>query len=224
MTSGPATPGIATRGDQPVRRIYLAGPEVFLPEPFAAGEAKKARIAELSRCSDWPFELVGIYPLDAAIPDFRPDFDTGIRIYRANIEFMQRADAVAANMVRFRGPSMDVGTAFEMGYMRGLGKPVFAYYDARPFYGRDESPGTFADRVREHYGVSAQDPRVDGDGQTIEDFRMADNLMMVGALESGAGRIAACFDDVVMQIAESLLALDSSASKQFGGGVWPRTQ
>ena len=219
MTSGPATPGSGTRGDKPVRRIYLAGPEVFLPEPFAAGEAKKARIAELSRRNDWPFELAGIYPLDAAIPDFKPDFDTGIRIYYANIEFMERADAVAANMVRFRGPSMDVGTAFEMGYMRGLGKPVFAYYDARPFYGRDESPGTFADRVREHCGVSAQDPRVDGDGLAIEDFQMADNLMMVGALDSGAGRIAAGFDEVVIQIAESLPAHHDCASERCDGGA-----
>ena len=201
-----------------MRRVYLAGPDVFVPEPVAAGEAKKARIAELSRRNDWPFELVGIYPLDAPIPDFKSDFDTGIRIYRANIEFMERADAVAANMVRFRGPSMDVGTAFEMGYMRGLGKPVFAYYDARPFYGRDESPGTFADRVREHCGVSAEDPRVDGDGQTIEDFQMADNLMMVGALESGAGRIAADFDEVVMQIAELFLARGAPAWKTFGDG------
>ena len=201
-----------------MRRVYLAGPDVFVPEPVATGEAKKARIAELSRRNDWPFELVGIYPLDARIPDFKPDFDTGIRIYRANIEFMERADAVAANMVRFRGPSMDVGTAFEMGYMRGLGKPVFAYYDARPFYGRDESPGTFADRVREHCGVSAEDPRVDGDGHTIEDFHMADNLMMVGALESGAGRIAANFDEVVMQIAELFLARGDDAWKTFGDG------
>ena len=213
-----AGPGTGMRGEQTVRRIYLAGPEVFLPDPFAAGEARKARIAELSRRNDWPFELVGLYPLDVAIPDFRPDFDTGIRIYHANIELMDRADAVAANMVRFRGPSMDVGTAFEMGYMRGLGKPVFAYYDARPFYGRDEAPGLLVDRVREHYAVSAEDPRVDGDGQTIEDFRMADNLMMVGALESGAGRIAADFDQVVMQIAETFLARDGADFRPRAGG------
>ena len=195
--------------EKPVHYIYLAGPEVFLPDPVAAGEEKKARITELSRTNDWPFELAGLYPLDCKVENFRPDFDTGIRVYLANVEFMDRAYAVAANMVRFRGPSMDVGTAFEMGYMRGLGKPVFAYYEAAPFYGREEAPGRLVDRVRKHYAVSDHDPRVDVDGQSIEDFQMADNLMMIGALGSGTGVIADDFDQVVMQIARSLLARSS---------------
>ena len=190
---------------KPVRYVYLAGPEVFLPEPIAAGVEKKARIAAMSRAADWPFELAGLYPLDNEIPDFRPDFDTGIRIYRANIALMDRAYAVVANMVRFRGPSMDVGTAFEMGYMLGLGKPVFAYYDAVPFYGREEAPGLYVDRVRAHCSVSAPDARVDAGGHAIDDFEMADNLMMIGALESGAGAIAGNFDQAVMQVARSLL-------------------
>ena len=193
---------------KPVYYVYLAGPEVFLPEPIAAGVAKKARIAALSRAADWPFELAGLYPLDNEIPDFRPDFDTGMRIYRANLELMDRAYAVAANMVRFRGPSMDVGTAFEMGYMRGLGKPVFAYYDAAPFYGREEAPGLYVERVRTHCSVSEHAPRVDADGLTVDDFGMADNLMMIGALESGAGAIAESFDRAIEQIAASLMKAD----------------
>ena len=193
---------------KPVHYVYLAGPEVFLPEPVDAGVEKKARIAAMSRAADWPFELAGLYPLDNGIPDFRADFDTGMRIYRANIDLMNRAYAVAANMVRFRGPSMDVGTAFEMGYVLGLGKPVFAYYDAAPFYGREEAPGTYVDRVRAHCSVSEHDPRVDADGLTVDDFGMADNLMMVGALESGAGAIAESFDRAIEQIAASLLKPD----------------
>lgn len=196
---------------KPVYHVYLAGPEVFLPEPIAAGAARKARIAALSRAADWPFVLAGLYPLDNEIPDFRPDFDTGMRIYHANIELMDRAYAVVANMVRFRGPSMDAGTAFEMGYMLGLGKPVFAYYDAAPFYGREEAPGKYVDRVRAHCPVSEHDPRVDADGLTVDDFGMADNLMMIGALESGAGAIAESFDRAIEQIAESLLKPDLAA-------------
>ena len=192
-------------GGKPVYHVYLAGPEVFLPEPVAAGVEKKARIAAMSRAADWPFELAGLYPLDNQIPAFRADFDTGLRIYRANIDLMNRAYAVAANMVRFRGPSMDVGTAFEMGYMLGLGKPVFAYYDAALFYGREEAPGMYVDRVGTHCSVSEHDPRVDADGLTVDDFGMADNLMMIGALESGAGVIAGSFEHAIVQIAESLL-------------------
>ena len=202
--------GIGAPGGKPVHYVYLAGPEVFLPEPIAAGMEKKARIAAISRASDWPFELAGLYPLDNEIPDFEPDFDTGMRIYHANVDFMNRAYAVAANMVRFRGPSMDVGTAFEMGYMRGLGKPVFAYYDAVPFYGREERPGAYIDRVRNYCFMSAHDDRVDAGGHAIDDFQMADNLMMVGALGSGAGSIAEDFEQAIGQIAESLLKQEAA--------------
>lgn len=208
--------GAVAGSGKPVHYVYLAGPEVFLPEPIAAGAEKKARIAAMSRAADWPFELAGLYPLDNGIPDFRADFDTGMRIYRANIDLMNRAYAVAANLVRFRGPSMDVGTAFEMGYMLGLGKPVFAYYDAAPFYGREEAPGKYVDRVRAHCPVSEHDPRVDADGLTVDDFGMADNLMMIGALESGAGAIAESFDRAIEQIAASLLGPDRAEPPSRG--------
>ena len=206
MTAGDTEIDIGDPGSgKPVYYVYLAGPEVFLPEPIAAGVEKRDRIAAMSRAADWPFELAGLYPLDNAIPDFKSDFATGMRIYRANIELMDRAYAIVANMVRFRGPNMDVGTAFEMGYMLGLRKPVFAYYDAAPFYGRAEAPGLHVERVRRFCSVSADDPRVDRDGHAIDDFEMADNLMMIGALGSGAGSIAGDFDEAVTQVAESLL-------------------
>eukprot|EP00903_Cladosiphon_okamuranus_P004432 g4430.t1 len=197
--------GVATaETDKPVYQVYLAGPEVFLPEPVAAGDQAKARIKELNALNEWPFTLEGLYPLDNEIPDFGHNYDTGIRIYDANIALMDQADFVAANMVRFRGPSMDVGTAFEMGYMRGLGKPVFGYYEAEPFYGDQESPGFYADRVHAFYEVS-EDPGIDAYGQSIENFQMEDNLMMIGALVSGAESVAPDFDTVILQIAQYLL-------------------
>ncbi len=189
---------------KPTYYIYLAGPEVFLPDPIAAGAAKKAKISELNQQNDWPFTLVGLYPMDNEIENFKPDFTTGIAIYKANIALMQKANFVTANMVRFRGPSMDVGTAFEMGYMGGLNKPVFAYYDAKPFYGEHEQAGIYKDRVQKFYPVSKLQPHTDAFGQSIEDFQMADNLMMIGVLESGSGVIADSFEQAVMQIADHI--------------------
>ena len=192
--------------EKPTYYIYLAGPEVFLPNAVESGKSKQARIQALNQQNDWPFTLVGLYPLDNSIEDFGHNFDTGIRIYEANIELMDKAHTVAANMVRFRGPSMDVGTAFEMGYMNAANKPVFAYYEAKPFYGKDETPGLFADRVREHYPVSKDDPYIDADGQSIENFEMSDNLMMIGAMQTGNGDVALTFDDVILQIADYYLS------------------
>ena len=199
----------------PVYYIYLAGPEVFLPDPVKAGADKTALIARLNKEHDWPFRLVGLYPLDPDIPDFKPDRDTGLRIYRANIALMDKAHVIAANMVRFRGPSMDVGTAFEMGYMRGAGKPVYAYYDAEPFYGVSESPGVYADRVATHYPLDPANPQRDIHGQSVENFGMADNLMMMGALDDAGADIQPSFRATVLRIAADLQARLSSA----GGGA-----
>lgn len=189
----------------PTYYVYLAGPEVFLPDPIGAGESKKALIQKLNRQHNWPFKLVGLYPMDNEIPDFKPDYATGLKIYYANIDLMNQADFVTANMVRFRGPSMDVGTAFEMGYMAGLDKPVFAYYDATPFYGVQEEPGIYQDRVKQHYPV-AENGHTDVHGQSIENFQMADNLMMIGSMQKANGEIAQDFEQVILQIAEHLNA------------------
>jgi len=194
------------QAEKPTYFVYLAGPEVFLPDPIAAGAEKKALIKSLNEKYDWPFQLVGLYPMDNEIADFKPDFVTGLKIYDANIALMDKAHFITANMVRFRGPSMDVGTAFEMGYMRGLSKPVYAYYDAKPFYGKDEAPGIYAERVNQHYPISTEHKGKDVHGQTIEDFAMADNLMMIGSLESGAKEIAPSFELVILQIANAIKA------------------
>ena len=70
---------------KPVYYIYLAGPEVFLPEPVKAGEDKKDLIEHVNEQHDWPFRLVGLYPLDNEIPNFGPDRETGLRIYRPTL-------------------------------------------------------------------------------------------------------------------------------------------
>jgi nucleoside 2-deoxyribosyltransferase len=186
--------------------VYLAGPEVFLADPIGAGVAKKAAIERLNQQNDWPFKLVGLYPMDNEIEDFAADYKTGIKIYHANIMLMNSADFITANMVRFRGPSMDVGTAFEMGYMAGLNKPVFAYYDAKPFYGSDEKPGLYTDRVAKHYPLAKDKPGFDVHGQSIENFRMEDNLMMIGSLETGENKISDSFETAILKIAEMIQA------------------
>ena len=84
-------------------------------------------------------------------------------------------------MIRFRSPSMDVGTAFEMGYVRALGKPVFGYYDAVEFYGESEEPGTMRERVFAAGFMENPDDVYDINDHQVEEFEMPDNLMMVGA-------------------------------------------
>ena len=170
--------------------IYLAGPEVFLLDPIQAGKDKKEVLQRISRyCL---FNLVGLYPMDNEIPDFSENKETGLRIYQANMEQIKKADVVVVNMVRFRGPSMDVGSAFEMGVARGLNKPVFGYYDTFPFYNVKEKPELYCDKVKKFCS---------DDGLAVENFDMPDNLMMIGALNDAQCDIETSFENAVYNAA-----------------------
>src|ERR1700694_652550 len=146
-------------------KIYLAGPDVFLPDAVDIGRRK----AEL--CTR--HGLIGLYPLDNAIDTAAKD--ASLRIFRGNETMMIEADAIIANLTPFRGPGADAGTVYELGYMAGRGKLCLRYTN---------DPTPYADRVREFTGVNSRDGRlVDASGLTVEDFGLSDNLMMIHALD-----------------------------------------
>src|SRR5258705_2953857 len=89
---------------------------------------------------------------------------------------MIEADAIMANLTQFRGPGADAGTVYELGYMAGRGKPLFAY---------SNDPTTYAERVARthHVTKSSAGSLIDRDGLVVEDFGLSDNLMMIHALD-----------------------------------------
>lgn len=144
-------------------KIYLAGPEVFHADAAAIGQAKAALCARHGH--------EGLFPLDAAVSaEGLSAYRHGLAIYQADIAMMDACAAIIANLTPFRGPHADPGTAFELGYMRALGKPCLAYTTA---------PDLLAERL----GVGERD----ADGLSIERFEMADNLMLEGAVAALAG-------------------------------------
>ncbi|UVO27223.1 nucleoside 2-deoxyribosyltransferase [Bradyrhizobium arachidis] len=146
-------------------KIYLAGPDVFLPDAVGIGERKRAICAAHG--------LTGLYPLDNVI-DLAAN-DASRQIFAGNEAMMDAADAIIANLTPFRGPGADAGTAYELGYMAGRGKLCLAYCN---------DPAIYADRVRRFGDVASNDGRlVDAHGLTVEDFGLTDNLMMIHALE-----------------------------------------
>lgn len=147
-------------------RIYLAGPEVFLPSAAEIGARKKVLCEE--------FGFVGLFPLDN-------DFCAGAekldeKIFAANLELMRSADAGIFNLSPFRGVNADPGTAFELGYFCAQDKPLFAYTN---------SGTNLFDRVAEEFGVhhTPDGLACDADALLIENFGNADNLMLDGALK-----------------------------------------
>jgi nucleoside 2-deoxyribosyltransferase len=146
-------------------KVYLAGPDVFLPKPDEMGRRKKELCTQ--------YGLTGLFPLDSAIdPKAR---DASIKIFRSNESLMKEADAIIANLTPFRGPSADTGTVYELGYMAAAGKLCFGY---------SNDPAPYVDRVKrfgtvEPYG----DHLIDAGKLTVENFGLSDNLMMIYALD-----------------------------------------
>jgi len=152
-------------------KIYLAGPDVFLPNAIELGRQK----AEL--CAR--YGLDGLYPLDNAVDPAAAG--ASLAIFKGNEAMMDAADAIIANLTPFRGPGADGGTVFELGYMAGRGKPCFGY---------SNDPSTYAERVRIFGEVTGHDGRlIDRDKLIVEDFGLADNLMMIHALERHGGAL-----------------------------------
>jgi nucleoside 2-deoxyribosyltransferase len=142
-----------------IHTIYLAGPDVFYPDAVAIGQRKKAL------CAQYGFN--GLFPLDNEVSG-QSKAALAASIYAGNIAFMNQADAIIANITPFRGPGMDAGTAFEIGYFAAQGKLVFLYSN----HGQE-----YWERVDKN----PSDKRLDKDGCLIEDFDLVENLMITHA-------------------------------------------
>jgi nucleoside 2-deoxyribosyltransferase len=158
-------------------RVYLAGPDVFLPDAVAWMERKKAICASV--------QLIGVSPLDelpkqpaewASLPQWR-------RIALRNEAHIRNCVAIIANLTPFRGPSADVGTVYEIGFARGLGLKVFGYATVATGFldrtlsaiagGRQEADGSWWD----------------ADGLLVEQFGLFDNLMIEGGITESGGAL-----------------------------------
>jgi nucleoside 2-deoxyribosyltransferase len=148
-------------------KVYLAGPDVFLPDAKCVGQLKR------EICQRYGLE--GLFPLDGALPDTGNEH-LSKRIFHANTALMDQADAIIANLTPFRGPGADVGTVYELGYMLGKGGKLCLGYS--------NIARSYIDKVRDRVEVRAQGGEfLDPDGLVVEDFGFADNLMIIHGLE-----------------------------------------
>ncbi len=193
-----AKKSIAQQGDvmvDPRIHAYLAGPDVFFPDAIEVGKKKKDYLAALG--------IEGHFPFDNEIPKEKfGDLKVASRaIADANETMMEdvckdgRIGIILVNMTPFHGPSMDCGSAFEMGYMSALSRRKNVIIIG---YSADER--SFEQRVIEdvyHHQVTTHpDGKITGvDGNTIEAFGGADNLMLTAAIERTGGRICKTFEE-----------------------------
>ena len=151
-------------------KVYLAGPDVFEPQAIERGEHLKVL------CSK--YGLTGLFPLDNMIETSSPgSIAHAAAIRTANMLLISSCDAILANMTPFRGPSMDVGTAYEMGAGAALGKLVIGYTT-------DGGKPYFEKVAKVHTVERAEDGHLrDEGGMSVEEFGakeggLVDNLML----------------------------------------------
>jgi len=154
-------------------RIYLAGPEVFLPDPVEAGKTKQRLCDEAG--------FAGMYPLDASLDlDGLDKHAQAELISSGNEALMRSCDLLIANLTPFRGVSADVGTAFEVGFMRALGRPVLGYAN---------TTGLYKARCEDFRATAALSFDCDAADVEIEDFELAENLMIAVAIAASGSRL-----------------------------------
>jgi nucleoside 2-deoxyribosyltransferase len=164
-------------------RIYLAGPDVFFPNPKEVAQGHKEVLARHG--------LEGVFPLDNEVETSGSPVDMAQRIFELNCRLIDSCDGVLANMMPFRGPSMDVGTAWEVGYAYAQGKPIVGYTEDLADYrdkvfrsGFSESPEAVSDRA----------------GHAIEHFEVTDNIMISQSVTA----IASSIEEAAALMAERL--------------------
>ncbi len=157
-------------------RVYLAGPDVFFPEPERWFERKKAICARHG--------LTGISPLDdlentpaewAMLPFWR-------MISLRNEAHIRSCQILIANLTPFRAASADAGTVYEVGFARALGMKLFGYATtSEPFLPR--TLAFLGSGARRQTDGSWRD----GDDLLVEQFGLFDNLMIEGGLVASGG-------------------------------------
>jgi nucleoside 2-deoxyribosyltransferase len=154
----------------PPKRVYLAGPEVFLVDAKEIGERKKAL------CRKYGFE--GVFPLDLEVPSTgKTPREMGLCISEVNERLIRSCQILIANITPFRSISADVGTAFEMGFAHALNLKVYAYTNvALPF----------TERTINAFNLSVKrgdDGKLrDSQGMFVEENGLTDNLMIDGCV------------------------------------------
>jgi nucleoside 2-deoxyribosyltransferase len=184
--------------------VYLAGPMVFLPDPVAIFDQMKA-ICDAHA-------LVGLAPLDNQIglEGLPPGPDLLARIVRADIELMHSVDAGVFCLDGFRrGPEMDAGTAFEVGFMKALGKPLAGWTaDPRPY------PVKVKDYFSEVFGLPLSEARPGATGGTSGLTRDPDGMLVhsAGCLQNGMVHIG-------IELSGGMVAADPDWKRAFSTAV-----
>lgn len=167
-------------------KIYLAGPEVFLPNVIEHAETQRAL------CRRYDFDP--LHPMDNNIDPAGVSFETALRIYEGDVSQVRDCDIIVANCNAFRGACVDDGTAVELGMAFALGKVAYGYMSTM---------GSLAERTRQMYPCRrVAGIWIDREGYVVIDDRGTSiNLMLqCGLIRSGGALIAGDFEACLKRV------------------------
>lgn len=163
-------------------KIYLAGPDVFRRNALS-------RFVSLKRFAN-RYGHEGLAPLDNMLIISDDDKFTPVHsklIFEANLELIHKCDVIIANLDPFRGPGVDDGTAWEIGYGYSLDKVIYGYSDLS-----DKSLGDITNMM---FDMSKQKKYTE-----IEKMGHSVNLMIADSIKASGGKIFKTFEECLIDL------------------------
>ena len=161
--------------------IYLAGPDVFRKNALS-------RLDSLKRMSGY-YGHTGMMPFDNKVEVSPSDSktDIGSKIFFANVGLMDKADVIIANLEPYRGPGVDDGTAFEIGYGYAKGLRIYGYTQLMDKELKDITTMMFDLNKQKRY-------------TELEDFGNTCNLMLSDSIKSSGGLIFKTLEECLIHL------------------------
>jgi nucleoside 2-deoxyribosyltransferase len=168
-------------------RVYLSGPDLFHSNAADIDANKKAI------CERYGLEAVSQFDIDQE-RRFGGDAPIATEIFNQTRALIKSCTLMVANISPFRGPSLEVSTALEIGMMLGFDKPVVGYsLDTR----------NYTERLMQLHNVfelplnKESNNLTAPDGLLVENFGTAEGALISGALQSAKMPISEDFESAV---------------------------
>jgi len=164
------------------QKIYLAGPDVFRRNAIS-------RLNSLRKFAE-RYGHQGLAPLDNVIDIKDEDRHTQVHsklIFDANVDLIDNCDVIIANIEPFRGPGVDDGTAWEIGYGYALGKKIWGYSEFSDMSLKDITDMMFDMSKQKKFSE-------------YEIMGNPVNLMIADSIRTSGGKIFKTFEECLMDL------------------------
>ncbi len=165
-----------------MRRIYLAGPDVFRNNPFEYFDKIKVL------CKSYGFEALSPFDSEGDYVDELFTKKHATHIFHGNHGLIKYCDIIIANLVPFRGACVDDGTAWELGCGYANNKLLYGYTQYSKMLLKAVTYMNFDMQLQSVY------PNIESFGSNCV------NLMIQESIELSGGKILDTFENCLIDL------------------------